>query len=174
MSCALTSGFTIPCRDAVSGVKRLLITEWSNIESSTSSNGVITALTLTNGKQFWVYELAEGVCKAMNKQIVSVENGTNYNEQTIDFKLHKVQAASRNEILLLSQNDLAVIYEGRDGNYHLYGEESGLKLTESTEDAGQAIGDFNGYDIKLAGTQPLPPKQVTTGLIADLIIASVS
>ena len=59
MSCALTSGFTLPCRDGVGGVKTIYITELANFASATIASGVVTALTLDTGKKFWTYELTE-------------------------------------------------------------------------------------------------------------------
>ncbi len=45
MSCALTQGYTLDCRDSLGGIVEVYFTEAANVTASTEASGVITALT---------------------------------------------------------------------------------------------------------------------------------
>ena len=174
MSCALTSGFTLPCRDGVGGVKTIYITELANFASATIASGVVTALTLDTGKKFWTYELTEETAEVTEKATVSVENGSIFYDQSISLQLQKQQASTRNELRLLAQNNCLVIELDRNGKYFIYGYENGVKVESIDATTGKSMGDFNGYKLTLKGKESNPAYEVSSNIIAGLLTESVS
>ena len=46
MSCAIVTGYTLDCKDAVAGIKNLYITEHANVTAVTeNASGFVTAIT---------------------------------------------------------------------------------------------------------------------------------
>lgn len=119
MACVLTQGNQIDCRDSVGGVEEIYITELGNKLSLTATSGIITAFTLNSGKKFWTYQLEKENAEVTEVEQNSVENGTLFYETTITFTMKKMSASKRNEIRLLAQNRLLLIYKDRNGKYWL-------------------------------------------------------
>ena len=63
MSCALTSGYSLDCKDSSGGITEVYFIEKANVSSVATASGVVTALTKAAGKRFWKYELPkESIC----------------------------------------------------------------------------------------------------------------
>lgn len=168
MSCALTQGYTLDCRDNVGGIKEIYITELGNKATLTAASGVITAFTLSSGKQFFKYELEKETAELTENFQTNDVNGTVFYEQDIMLPIRKLQASTRNEIKLLAQNRLMIIVKDRNGKYWLLGENNGCELQPSTGKTGKAMGDFNGYELTFKGKEEDPMQEVSSGLIATL------
>jgi len=160
MSCALTQGYTLDCRDNVGGVKEVYITELSNMTTPSISSGTVTSITMKTGSQFWKYQLEKETSSLAEHIQTNDANGTVYYEQDLDFNIRKLQATWRDQIRALAQNRLAVIVLDRNGSYWLCGLNNGLELQKSETITGKAMGDFNGYQLKFKGKEELPMPQV--------------
>ena len=169
MSCALTSGYSLDCKDSLGGLKSVLFIESANIASVTESAGVVTAITLDAGKTFFKYELVKETSSFTETVTASVQNGTIFYAQELTVVLNKLQAASRNEILLLAKNNLVAIAEDRNGKYWLLGKDGGLDITGGTAASGVATGDRNGYELTFSGQEGALAPEVSAGIIAGLL-----
>ena len=76
MSCALTTGFTLDCRNSNGGIEAVYFTEIANKETLTSASGLINSFTLSTGKQFFKYELRKKTSVFEQNIQVNNENGT--------------------------------------------------------------------------------------------------
>ena len=170
MACALTQGNILDCRDSAGGVKSVYIIEIDNVSGVTSAAGIATVISKANGKRFWKYNLVRATADATEEYQDSVENGTSFHKQTINIILNKMQAATRNEILLLAQNRLLFVVEDRNSKYWLYGKENGLVRSGGKAGTGKAFGDRNGYELAFGGEEKDPALEVTSGIIAGLEI----
>lgn len=173
MSCALTSGSTLACRDAVGGIKRIYITELANKATLTATAGNITAFTLSSTKKFWIYDLIKETAEYEEKIVTSDENGTIFYETELKLMLHKTSVAFRNELKLIAQAQLMVIILDRNGVYWLMGEGNGATLMPSSGKSGKAMGDFNGYELVLGAKEVDLMPTVSSGLITALTTAAV-
>ncbi len=169
MSCALTQGYTLDCRDNVGGVKEIYVTELVNMTTPTVSSGTVTAITMATGTQFWKYQLEKETSSLVEHIQTNDTNGTIHYEQDLDFSIRKLQANWRNEIRSLAQNRLAVIVLDRNGKYWLCGLNNGLELQNSDTQTGKGMGDFNGYQLKFKGKEELPMPQVVLSDFAALL-----
>lgn len=176
MSCALTTGYTLGCADAIGGIKSVRFIEWEYLDTThttpatiTAASGVISVLTPRSSKKFYKYELPN-----MNKDFFNddpqpnPENGTLFFAQKLQLSIRKLQATLRNEILLLLQNRVGVIVEDHNDKYWLLGQYNGLNFTASTAGTGTAKGEFNGYVLNLVGEEPYFAQEVSSGIIAAL------
>jgi hypothetical protein len=170
MACNLASSVALGCKDSVGGIKRVYITELANKATLTKTAGVVTAFTLLTGKRFWVYDFEKETAELMETITRSDENGTTFYAQELKLRLNKRDTTKRNEIKLLALNDCMAIALDRNGTYWLAGEENGLSMQTSTSTLGKAMGDFNGFDLVLAGKEVDSMVEVTGSLIAGLIV----
>ena len=104
MACALTQGYTLDCRDSLGGITEVYFIEAGNVSSITEASGVVSAIVKGSGKVFRKYELVPGTSSLTENINASVVNGTVFYAQELSIVLNKLQANTRNEILLLAQN----------------------------------------------------------------------
>ena len=162
MACALTRGYSIPCRDAVGGIKTVWFTELVNVTSvTTDSSGNVTAITMAANTKFRQYDLVKETGELTEKITTSTPNGTVFYEQDLNFTIRKMIPIWRNEIRLLAQNLLYAVVLDANGNQWALGVNNGLDLAPSDAKTGKAKGDFNGYELKFVGREELPMPGVT-------------
>jgi len=168
MPCALTTGFLLDCRDSIGGIKAIWVIETANVSGVTSSAGVITAISKANNARFWKYLLTRGVGEAMEEIQANEENGTLFWNQTVTIAINKLQAATRNEIILLAQNYLSIVVQDRNDKYWYYGKDTGLILLTGKAGTGKAQADRNGYELSFTGGEEDLALEVSAGIISGL------
>jgi len=152
MSCAITSGYTIACRESVGGVETIYLIENAylydasgNSRVTTDSSGTVTALTKTSGKRFYKFEVPRGTANTGNGITSSIENGTFFFTHTVQFPINDRSASTRNIVTTLAKNRLTFVTKEGDGTYRMFGKEFGLQLETTEAGSGTALADRNGY-----------------------------
>lgn len=168
MACALTQGYSIGCRDSIGGILNAWVIEFDNVSGITSSNGTVTAIAKANGGRFWKYNLERNTANWTEEYQDNQQNGTSFNNETINIILNKMQAATRNEIALLAQNRLIFVIADRNGKYWLVGHENGLQRSAGNASTGTAAADRNGYTLTFTGEQKESAYEVQSSVIAGL------
>lgn len=168
MACALTSGYTLDCKDSLGGIKAVWFIEHANVSSVTEASGVVSAITKAAGKVFYKYELVRNTSSLTENITASVENGTVFYAQELSVILNKMQASTRNEILLLAKNVLMAVVQDSNGKYWLLGKTNGIDITGGSSATGTAQGDRNGYTLTFTGGEPALAPEVSSGIIAGL------
>jgi hypothetical protein len=173
MSCYISSGHTLDCRNAsTGGVKALWVLGGSGstigITGTTSTqNGGITAIS--GQGTFFKYELVK------QSSSFSEELQVNETAQSVVFApslvvtLPKLNQTLRTKWFdLIKPNDLVIIIEDNNGRYWLVGEENGLTVSAGSMLMGQAYNDPNGVTFTMSGGEPNPSMEivVTTTLAA--------
>lgn len=169
MACALTQGYTLDCKDSLGGLKSVLFIESENVSVATETSGVITDISLAVGKYFYKYELVKETSSFTETITANVQNGSVFYAQELSIILNKLQANTRNEILLLAKNTLVAIVEDRNGKYWYLGQDNGLDVTGGTAASGTASGDRSGYEITFGGQEKELAPEVSSSIIAGLI-----
>lgn len=172
MACALTQGYTLDCRDSLGGITEVYFIEKGNVTSTTQASGVITAVVKAATKVFRKYELVPGTSSLTENINASVENGTVFYAQELSIILNKLQANTRNEILLLAQNTLAAVVGDNNGKYWYLGKVRGINITGGSGATGTAQGDRSGYTLTFSGSEGELAPEVSAGIIAGLTVAS--
>lgn len=158
----------LDCRDSVGGLKEIYIIEIGNISSMTEASGVVTALTKASGKRFYKYSLIRETSQANETVPTNEQNGTVFATQTVELVVNKQQASTRNEIMLLAKNNVAIVGVHNTGKAFLYGKEFGLVLNGAAAASGTAWGDRNGYTLPFSGNEKELAPEVSTAVLNAL------
>ena len=169
MPCALTQGYVLDCKDSLGGMTEVLFIAKADVTATTEASGVITAITKAAGKRFYKYELVKETANFVENINASVENGTVFYQQELTIVLNKLQANTRNEILLLAQSLLVAIAKDNNGNYWYLGKNNGLDITAGNSGTGTAIGDRSGYTLTFTGKEAALSPEVSSSIIAALL-----
>lgn len=168
MACALTQGYTLDCKDSLGGIKAVWFIAASDVTAVTEASGVVSAITKAAGKVFYKYQLVKNTGSLTENITASVENGTVFYAPELTIILNKLQANTRNEILLLAQNNLLAVVQDSNSKYWLLGKINGLDLTAGNAATGTAQGDRSGYTLTFTGGEPALAPEVNSGIIAGL------
>ena len=168
MSCSLTSGFVLDCKDSVGGVKAIHLINFA-ATGFTVSGGEVTATTIASGNVY-TYEMPKGVGSMTTTTNVSQENGTVFNQTDVVARLRKLATTKRNELKLLSQNRVFCIVEDNNQTYWLVGKEYGCDITAMTAETGTAMGDNYGYNFTLSAIEAESPYKLQASVVTALSI----
>jgi hypothetical protein len=168
MSCSLTSGFVLDCKDSVGGVKAIHLINFA-ATGFTVSGGEVTATTIASGSVY-TYEMPKGVGSMTTTTNVSQENGTVFNQTDVVARLRKLATTKRNELKLLSQNRVFCIVEDNNSTYWLVGKEYGCDITAMTTETGTAMGDNYGYNFTLSAIESESPYKLQASVVTALSI----
>jgi len=157
MSCALTKGRTLGCRDSIGGIKQIAIMAHGDKGTVTiGADGQVTSIgtSLT----MFSYELPKHTGSLTDNIISSVENGTVFYEQVLAATLHKLTAADRAEIALIAKNRLLIAVLDNNDNCFMMGLDNGAEITAGTIVTGVAKGDMNGYTLEAKAEEAEPTR----------------
>jgi len=174
MSCELSSGFELGCRDNIGGIKNVYILSGS-VDTVTAATGAIS--DLDGSGVFYKFELPRNVGDFTETPTPSLENGTVFYSQVVNLALHKLQASIRNQVKVLAQNPaLKIVVETENGSddnvgqFFYVGRYRGATLTGGSGTSGAAMGDQNGYALTFEATEPYPSEEITTsGALTDAL-----
>ena len=173
MSCDITSGFTLGCRDNTGGIKNLYILSGSITSVVDVSEGLIQ--TISGSGEFFKFELFRQTSDFSEAISATPENGTVFYEQSVNAVFFKLQSSTRNQVKVLAQNpNLKVIVETNNGSedgigrYWLLGEENGMQLLSGTGATGTSFGDLSGYSLTFTGQEPSPSSEISGSLAGAL------
>jgi len=161
MACAITSGYTLDCKDAIGGIKKVYFgnAEASAATYATNASGAITGVT---GIQFYSYELLPQGKNSSTETINSnAEVGTLFYTQALTLEFAKLTQNTRNKLATIAKRRNVVIVETHDGTFFLLGQTYGLECTGGSILTGAGMGEFQGYQLTLTGMEKNPANEVT-------------
>jgi len=168
MSCNISSGFSLGCRDNTGGIKNIYILSGSVDTVVEGSEGLIS--TLSGSGVLYKFELTKNTGDFVETPSVSLENGTVYYDQIINVAFHKLQSSIRNQVKVLAQNpDLKIVVETNNGvespytgKFFYVGNRRGATLSGGAGATGTAFGDANQYALAFQGMEPEPAEEIST------------
>lgn len=153
MACALTSDYSIGCRESIGGIDAVYFAEFGNV-TILDASGTVTGITKVTGKRFYKFEVpTKSSANATSNPVSSVENGTLFFQQEVDFPVNSRDATTRNIITTLAKNKVVIVTKDKDGTYRMYGKQYGMYMGQSTGQTGAGAGDKNGYELKFEGME---------------------
>lgn len=168
MSCLLTTGFALDCKDAVGGIKNIWVIASSNKGSITkSTSGTVTAWTPVANSLF-KYELRKASSSFETDVTTNATAGTTFYSSKLSIQLGKMEVYKRNEIMLLAQQLVMIVVLDRNGTYWLLGEGNGCDLTSGKGASGTAMGDFNGWSLEFTAMEETMPLILSSGVVTSL------
>jgi hypothetical protein len=153
MACAITSGYTIDCREIAGGIQAIWVISNANLYDAsgnsrvTESSGTVTAMTKATGTRFYKFEVPRSTAVASSNLTGSMENGTIFYTHSVEFPINSRTATVRNIITTLAKNRLTFVTLEMDGVYRMYGKGYGLMMDSTTNSSGTAPGDRNGAEL---------------------------
>lgn len=159
MACAITSGYTIDCRESAGGVEVVYLIENSALYDASGNSrvletsGTVTAISKNSTKRFWKFEVPRATASTSNGITSSQENGTFFYTHQVIFPVNSRSATVRNIINVLAKNRCTFVTKEGDGSYRLYGKEFGLTLDTTEAGSGTALGDRNGYMLTFSSQE---------------------
>lgn len=152
MSCAITEGFTLDCRDSVGGIQAVYIIAKGSVTSYTTASGTVSAITKSG--VFYKYELEEENSMAQSVATGNRQNGTVFFAQELTAIFQKLTYQTRDKLTTLHKNRLVIVVKDNNDKFWVMGKDRGLMTTTSTGATGTAMGDLNGYTVVFAGNEP--------------------
>lgn len=171
MACVLTTDINnaAVCKVA-GGSKRILITEFRNLATApTLTANVITTEALATGKQFWEYNVDEGMISTTDNMTTNPLGGTYMYEPKVEISLINWSTTTVAELKLLAMNKVIVIVEGNDGIYRQFGTYRGLDVVTLTDESEASMNGFKGQKISFAGKETVHALEIDSSLITTLL-----
>ena len=154
MSCLLTAGRTIPCKDVVGGIKAVYFVNFGDITAITeSADDEITNMTGTFSA--YKYDL-KGNSSFEQSFNSSRENGTTFFEQTLNLQFSKLTKEDNKELKLMAYGRPQIVVLDYNDNAFMMGAEHGAEVTGGTIVTGAAMGDLSGYTLTLTAQEVKP------------------
>ena len=167
MACDITAGRLEPCKDSVGGITAIYIggayTPNLLTTATIGADGEVTAFAAA--LTFYKYDL-KGANGFEQTNENSRENGTSFWSQAGTVVLKKQDKATTAQLKLLSYGRPQIIIQDYNGNYFLAGIENGVEVAVNTA-TGVAMGDLNGYNLALTGTEKSPANFILPSIIGD-------
>ena len=163
MPCVLNSGRLLQCKDKIGGIKTIFIANHDQFLTGITVNAdkeIDGFKVVTPQADLYRYELSQASGDFIETITSSVENGTVFWNQVVNFSLMQLTTADRNELMAVAQTRLALFVLDNNDNIWMVGQYDSAELTAGTAATGTAKGDANGYTLTFTATEKLPARRV--------------
>lgn len=154
MSCDLTTGRTVSCKDAFGGLKAVYFVDFGGLDVVSydiTDTDMVAGFSSTTATWFQ-YDL-KGTNTFDQKITTSRENGTSSVEQTLNLTLTKLNIQTHKELKLLFRSRPHVVVEDNNGSFFIMGLEYGSEVLDGTAVSGATGNDLNGYTLVITATE---------------------
>ena len=162
MSCNLTSGRTVPCKNKSGSIKTVYFADYGTLGTVTESAGLVSAFSGT--PSFFEFDV-RGTSNLDTTVTSSRENGTTFYTQSLTLQLQYYDRATSEQIKLLAVGRPHIVVVDADDNYLMVGKVNGAELTTGNFTVGANMGDFNGFNLTFEALETAPPSFVTPSLV---------
>jgi len=170
MSCDLSAGRLIPCRDSVGSITEIYFCDFGDLGAITLSNDEITDMAGT----FSAYKYDVKGANSLEQAITaSTENGTVFFEQTLTLNLPKLTKEDMVQVKLMAYGRPHCVVVDANGNAFLAGKDFGLSVSGGSITTGAAFADMSGTTLTLSGQEKLPANFIA-GAVAGNPFAGMS
>jgi len=154
MSCEVTRGRRIPCKDGAAGLLAIYFLNREPEFEVTFSGTLVSDLQLAGGGAVTLYKYElDNVGNNFEETLeASRDNGTIYAAQVLTLALQTLQDADLEDIYNMARGRPAVLIQYRNGKVRLAGIERGLDSTGNNASGGD-LGDFQGYNLTLTANE---------------------
>jgi len=171
MSCALTQGFPLDCRDAVGGIRSVrfaTLAQWTALGASVAS-GEVQSFSAASAV-FYTYEQLKESSNFVDNIAGSMSAGTLFYSPALVVVIPKLRAQVAREVKLLGQNRLVAIVELNTGDFVVTGQANGIELVTGTGATGTAFADLQGHTINFEGRERDPHLFISSALVASVTV----
>lgn len=151
------------------GIVEALIANYADVASVTAADGVISAITMASGKNFYKYNFARNTGSLSSNYTIDDTTGAKFVVSDLVLQFNRMEAAKRVEITALAEGELAVIVKDANGKYWYLGKDAAVVASAGDGLTGTARADRNGYAITLQDNSAEMPYEVSATIIAGLL-----
>jgi hypothetical protein len=171
MACLITlNGITLDCQPSLGGIKRVWITQYSDVKSVVvGEDNMIESITLEGEAQWYEYQFRKATGSLTSTLNVDESAGVNYVSNELALVFTKMETAKRIEIAALSIGQLAVVVEDSNGHYWFLGKDDYVSASAGTGITGTAKGDQNAYTLTLSTDSDSYPYELSAEAIAAIV-----
>lgn len=168
MSCTISAGFGLQCKDGIGGIKKIYLNAYSLFAGTLTIDATTQEINAcSSGADVFEFTLPKSTGSFTEEVASSIENGTIFYNQTITASFHKLSAARRKQLELIAKNRLFVIVLDTNDNYWVVGYEDGAEVTAASTMTGVAKGDMNGYTITISSDSKNKAYRIEDGVFAS-------
>lgn len=172
MSCSITSGLTLGCKDSQGGINYLYIADLPSYDTiTTDADGKITSLDASGAPatiNWYKFEVPKQTSSLTESITADNAAGTVFYQQDVLMVFNKMQASTRDQIQLLAQNPklLVAVKDGND-RFWIVGVTRGAEVSAGSVGTGVAYGDRNGGEITITGLEPDPCYEAVPAFVGE-------
>ena len=167
MSCDLSAGRALPCKDVVGGITAVYFTNYGDI-GTVSISATTDEVEDMSGPTFDAYKyVLKGDSSFEQTANVSRATGTTFYEQTLTLTLTKLTKEDNKQLKLMAYGRPQIVVVDYNGNAFLMGAEYGADASAGTISTGTAMGDLSGYTMTLVAQEKLPANFMSGATAAD-------
>lgn len=164
MSCFITEGYTLDCRNAsLGGLKSIwILGDSGNTISSTAVDAEGKYTSISGTGTFYKFELAKASSSFEEAISVNTTAQSVAFTPTLTLSFPKLDQALRNTFFeLVKQNEIYAVVLDNNGRYWLVAPENGLSADSGSMVSGLGLTDLNGVNaLVLAGGEPSPSAEI--------------
>jgi len=171
MSCDLSAGRLIPCRDSVGSITEIYFVDFGDLGAITLTSDEVTDIAGT----FSAYKYDVKGANSLEQAITaSTENGTVFFEQTLTLNLPKLTKEDMVQLKLMSYGRPHCVVVDANGNAFLAGKDFGLSVSGGSITTGNSFAEMSGISsLTLSGSEKLPANFIA-GAVAGNPFAGMS
>lgn len=170
MSCDLSAGRALPCKDVVGGITAVYFTNYGDIGtvSISATTDEVEDMSGGAGAAFTAFKYdLKGDSSFEQTANVSRATGTTFYEQTLTLTLTKLTKEDNVQLKKLAYGRPQIVVVDYNGNAFLMGAEYGADASAGTISTGTAMGDLSGYTMTLVAQEKLPANFMSGATVAD-------
>lgn len=163
MSCYISDGYSLDCRNAsIGGLKELwILGDSGNTMSAYTVDGNGKIDSVSGSGTYYHFQLVKQSSSFTEEvQVNDVAQSVTFAPSVV-VNLPKLDQALRNLFFdLVKQNELYVIVKDNNERYWLVGLANGLLVSAGSMQTGQAYNDLNGVVITMTGGEPEATREI--------------
>lgn len=154
MSCEVTRGRRIPCKDGAAGLVAVYVLNRTPEFKVTYDGTLVSDIQLLDNSPVTLYKLElDNTGNTFDEPLpADRNNGTLYAEQTLTLALQTLQDADLEDFYQMARGRPAMLVQYRNGKVRLAGVERGMD-TQWTNVSGGDLGDFQGNNLVMTANE---------------------
>jgi len=155
-NCELTIGFNLECKDAIGGIKKIVLTQWNSSVDFVfdGATEVVEEIVGVSDNELFTYQLPTQTGSFEETINFNRDAGTIFYTQTVNVMLNKLSAPKRLELQGVATTRVIVFVNDTNDNWWAVGYEYGADLSTATAGTGTVLGDMNGYTLAFTHETP--------------------
>ena len=170
MACNITlSGIVYDCETNLAGVKKVYITDYSDVSTYDVSQGKVTSLALSGGAKFYEYTFQKNTASMTTTLTKDEANGYSFYTTELAGNINKLDVAKRNELTELMGGRLTAIVVDKNDYSWITGLDVYATGTALTAQTGDAPDSGNFYNLTITAESPEMPYGIDPSVYSSLI-----